>query len=189
MIKKRQDAFSITTSTRLRPSQISTCRTRNVFSTIRQSNRLRQEKRDMNPQVFKNVEFIDIFESHWLRNSNCIDSSTVVLRKNLNEKNSRWSNWTIFHFKTLASTSISDVEIEQSNNFVSSLECVEERSVFENYRPLYQHDIEWMEIERFFEKSTDESIRTVHQLNIESIVVELSKAIYSQQKNENVQRQ
>ena len=35
----------------------------------------------------------------------------------------------------------------------------------------------------------DESARTVHQTNIESIAVGLSKATHSQHENENVQRQ
>ena len=170
-------------------SQILTCCTRNVFSTIRQSNQFRQKKRDINSQISKNVKFIDIFESLWLRNSNCIDFFIVVLKKYLDKKNNKWNNWTIFYFKISALTNTFDVEIKQSSNYAFLLKCVKERSVSKNYWSFYQHNIEWTKIKRFFEKLSDKLAQTVFQFNIESIIVELLKAIYSQQKNKNMQQQ
>jgi hypothetical protein len=134
----------------------------------------------------KSIEFTDIFESQWLRDSNCVDFLIVVLKRDLNEE---ISNWTISYSKTSSLTSISDVEIEQSTSYVSSFECVEKRCVREDCRSLYQHDIEWTKIEKFSERLADESALTVHQLNTKSIAVELSTATYSQHEDENVRRQ
>jgi hypothetical protein len=187
--KKRQNVLSVTAFTQLRSSQTSASRTRDASSMVRQSKRLRQGERDLGLQVPKSIESTDIFGSQWLRDPNCVGSSIAVLGRDLDEDISRWSNWTASHSKTPASTSTSDVEVEQSTSYASPSECAEERCVRGDCRPLDQHGIEWTEIDRSSGRLADGSARTVHQPNTEPISVGLSAATYSQHEDENVQRQ
>ena len=184
--------MSITASTQVRPSQTSARRTRDASSTVRRSKRLRQKERDWGLQAPKSIEPTDIFGSHWLRDPNCVGSSIAVLGKDLDEENNRWSNLTASQSKIPASTSTSNVEVEQSSSYASPSKCAEDRCVFGNCPPLYQHDVEWTEIERSSGRLADGSARIVHQPNTEPIAVglsELSKATYPQHEDENVQRQ